>query len=188
MDIHDLLARSLLYGVLPAWLVAGFLDYICHRRTNIELTSGMGEARLHVIQYLQIVVATGIALCLEINALALLLLCALVLAHSIAGIVDVSYTDSRRRISPLEQHVHSWMETLPVFALLVVLVLHWDALAGELQFVFAGKREPVPHYAILATAVGLALAGGAVIEEFVRTARTAARRAEQSPARRRPPV
>lgn len=30
----------LLYFILPLWLAAGFADYLCHRASNIELTTG----------------------------------------------------------------------------------------------------------------------------------------------------
>ena len=43
MNTHELLTGILLYGVLPLWVAAGFADYLCHRRTRIEATSGIVE-------------------------------------------------------------------------------------------------------------------------------------------------
>jgi hypothetical protein len=34
----------LMYFVLPVWLAAGFADYLCHRATCIETTSGIAFA------------------------------------------------------------------------------------------------------------------------------------------------
>ncbi|MGZ3585148.1 MAG: hypothetical protein ACXVCT_20590 [Ktedonobacterales bacterium] len=39
--------RYLLYVVLPTWLAAGFADYLFHRRTKIEQTSGPRESLIH---------------------------------------------------------------------------------------------------------------------------------------------
>jgi hypothetical protein len=34
----------MLYFLLPLWIVPGFADYLCHRRTKIETTSGIRES------------------------------------------------------------------------------------------------------------------------------------------------
>jgi hypothetical protein len=56
---YSSLLIGLLIGVLyPLWLLAGCIDYFCHRRTSIEQTSGIGECGFHVAQF----AALGIAL------------------------------------------------------------------------------------------------------------------------------
>ena len=40
-----------MYVVLPLWLAAGFADYICHRASHIERTSGWKESMLHLVQF-----------------------------------------------------------------------------------------------------------------------------------------
>src|SRR5690606_6298255 len=38
------------YGFYPAWLIAGGIDYWCHRHSSIERTSGVVESLYHVAQ------------------------------------------------------------------------------------------------------------------------------------------
>jgi hypothetical protein len=86
--------------------------------------------------------------------------------------VDVAYTHRRRYISPLEQHVHGFLDVLPIVAvcLLAVLVLNDPSpvtgFATRLQA--ASTRE-------LALLIGtfVVVAGGPVVEEFLRTATNA---------------
>ena len=51
MGSHEVLRAMLMYFVLPLWLAAGFADYLCHRATHIEKTSGWRESVLHVVQF-----------------------------------------------------------------------------------------------------------------------------------------
>jgi hypothetical protein len=46
----------LLYFILPLWLAAGFADYLCHRASNIELTSGYKESLIHLLMFSEIAV------------------------------------------------------------------------------------------------------------------------------------
>jgi hypothetical protein len=117
----------LVYGLWPAWLLAGFADWICHRRTRIEDNSGLGEWLLHVVQAAQIGAALLLVVLFETTAPILALLAALVVAHWLTGYLDTRYTFARRRISPIEQSIHGCLELLPVFA---VVLLGIDARQG----------------------------------------------------------
>lgn len=55
---------------------------------------------------------------------------ALVIAHSVLAHVDVSYTDGRRRIMPIEQLVHGFMDVLPLVAVALLGVLHWPEITA----------------------------------------------------------
>ncbi len=35
--------RYLEYAIMPLWFVSGVADYICHRKSKIETTSGVTE-------------------------------------------------------------------------------------------------------------------------------------------------
>ena len=48
----------LLYVVLPAWVLAGFGDYLCHRALRIEHANGIRETVLHW-QPRQLLIAHG---------------------------------------------------------------------------------------------------------------------------------
>jgi hypothetical protein len=58
-----------------------------------------------------------------------------VAAHSATAYRDQAYTEPRRRVTPVEQHVvHSLLEVSPIMATFLLAVLHWDqakALAGQ---------------------------------------------------------
>lgn len=171
----------LLYILFPIWLVAGLLDYWCHRRSDIERTSGLPESRLHVLQALQLGVPLFAALFLEINALVLAVIILCVLAHSATSYWDVSYTISRRYISPFEQHVHSYLDVIPLVAALIIILLHRDqflALLGagpeRASFSLRAKAEPLPAvWVTLVTVSVLGVQGVALLEEFWRTWRHA---------------
>lgn len=43
-DVAEISKNYILYFLIPMWIVPGLADYFCHRRTNIETTSGLREA------------------------------------------------------------------------------------------------------------------------------------------------
>jgi hypothetical protein len=174
--LDALLVGLLLFGVFPVWLIAGFADYCFHRMTRIEQTTGLAESWLHVAQYLQIVVGVGLALVFEITSLVLLVVVILTALHVVTGYVDVSYATGRRYISPPEQHVHSYMETLPVIAATLLVLLHWSQFAAlfndeAASWVLTRRQPPLPAAELAAVGIGMALAGLAIAEEVVRCAR-----------------
>src|SRR6187200_591703 len=112
-EVYAVLLSILTWIVYPLWLLAGLADVWCHRRTSIEKTAGVRESLLHMAQLGTVGLAVLIALILEITTAALLLMGVLVLTHSVLSFIDIAYTNSRRYISPFEQHVHAYMEVLP---------------------------------------------------------------------------
>jgi hypothetical protein len=174
--VEYLLIGVLLYGVFPVWVIAGFADYLCHRVTRIEHTSGLTESWLHVAQYLQIAIGVALALLLEATSLVLVAVIVLAVLHLATGYLDVAFTASRRKISPPEQHVHSYMEVLPLVATALLVVLHWRAFAAifdaeAASWLLALRQPPLPSGPVIAVAVGFAGAGLAVAEECWRCAR-----------------
>jgi hypothetical protein len=169
-DLHQALWHVLGFGVLPAWLAAGGADWWCHRRTHIEASSGPRESTLHLLLFLEIMVPAMLALWLEINALLLALMAAGVILHMATSWLDTRFSQSRRHIGALEQQVHSWLEMLPVFALVLLALLHAPAIA-EPRWGLEPRELPVPtswRTAILAGFVaGLAL----ILEELLRGVR-----------------
>jgi hypothetical protein len=120
----------LMYFVLPLWLAAGFADYLCHRATSIETTSGPKESLLHLLQFSEMAVPTLAAIFLEINALVILVMIISLILHQLTAMWDVRYAYHRRQVTPIEQHVHSVLEMLPLTALLIVVALHWPQFAA----------------------------------------------------------
>src|SRR5919197_2224861 len=121
----DATQNVLMYFVLPVWLAAGFADYLCHRAASIETTSGWKESLLHLLQFAEMGIPTLAAIFLEINALVILIMIACLLAHEATAIWDVSYAYRNREITPTEQHVHAFLEMLPLMGLLIVVTVHW---------------------------------------------------------------
>lgn len=165
------LENLLLWGIYPLWLLAGAGDYLCHRATDIEHSSGSHESWYHMVQFLVLLVAFAVAVLLEMNAATFGIMAALVLAHSVLAHMDVSYTDGRRYISPVEQHVHGFMEVLPLVAVAMFGVLHWDEIRGGLTTPLLSLATPITSSSVLLLASFALLAGIPIIEELMRTRR-----------------
>jgi hypothetical protein len=59
MPTGQILRDLLMYFVLPVWLAAGFADYLCHRASHIERTSGWKESLLHLLQFSEMAVRSS---------------------------------------------------------------------------------------------------------------------------------
>jgi hypothetical protein len=185
----------LMYFVLPMWLAAGFADYLCHRASNIEATSGWRESLLHLLQLAEMAIPTLAAIFLEINALVIATMIVCLVAHEVTAIWDVSYAYSRREVRPTEQHVHSFLEMLPLMGLLIIVTVHWQqflSLFGFGQevadFSVRLKQPPLPwlYVGAILTAVVL-FEVLPYLEEFIRGLRRGARSPdERSDIRGRP--
>lgn len=160
-----LLVRSyLLYFIPPLWVLAGLTDYVLHRRTRIEETSGTKELVLHLLQLGEAGIPVVLGLLLEINALVIVVILVALVIHEATALCDVTYAHTRRYISPWEQHVHSFLEVLPIMAVSFVTIMYWDqflALFGlgtaSPRFVVQAKAYPVPsaYLVHLFSAIGL---------------------------------
>jgi hypothetical protein len=164
--MRDALGALLIWGIYPAWLLAGAGDYLCHRRTDIERTSGVTESWLHVMQFVCLAVAFACAVLLQISAAVFVLLVALVIAHSLLSYIDVRYTEGRRRILPIEQSIHGFMDVLPLFAVALLGVQHWQEIrAGSTAFALQAGLDMERVLLLSSFAV---LAGLPVLEELLR--------------------
>lgn len=168
MSLQVLLENLLWWGIYPLWLLAGASDYLCHRRTDIEHTSGSAESWFHLLQFLTLLVAIAVGTLLEPNALVFGVMTVAVLAHSVLAHLDVSYTDGQRYISPFEQLVHGFMNVLPLVAVAIFGVLHWSEIGAGLQgATISLARADESRVWLLASFI--VLAGVPILEELVRT-------------------
>lgn len=156
---------------LALWLAAGLADWLCHRRSHIERTSGPRESALHVLLFLLIAVPLVLGLFLEINALLLAVMAGGVVAHMGCSWWDTAYAQPKRYIAPLEQMIHSHLEMLPLFGLAVAVLLHWDALRAP-EWTFALRDTALPRWSVVAVLTGLSLGLGFIFEEWWRGERT----------------
>ena len=171
MDLRDLLIAFLVWVIYPTWLMAGFLDYLLHRKTHIDSTSGPTESWLHLAQFASLGVPLVLVTFLALTPIVLAIVAGAVVAHTALSIVDVSYTDGRRYISPLEQHAHAFMSVLPVVATGLVVILNWDDIVGT-GWVIKPKNEAIPVLsACLLVGSFFLLAGTPIVEELIRTSR-----------------
>ncbi len=102
--------RALLYFVVPLWLGSGLADWWHHRRTHIERTAGAYESLLHLLMLAEAGVPSMLGLFLEVNAGVLATAYAALAAHEVTAFWDVAYAETRRRVTPTEQHVRSYLE------------------------------------------------------------------------------
>jgi hypothetical protein len=146
----------ILWILLPAWILAGFLDWICHRKSGIAEHCGPWESILHLLLLAEAGAALLIGLLLELNepALALIALCFIV--HEITGYADIRFAHARRDLSPAEQRIHDYMTAIPVAALCLLGVMQWETvatLASDPARIFTEplrwKETPLPTTQIL---------------------------------------
>jgi hypothetical protein len=138
--------RLLVGGVLPVWLGAGLADWYLHRRTHIQDTAGPLESATHLVMFAETGVPILLGLFCEVNAGVLASAYGAAAVHSGSAYFDQAYAEERRRVSPVEQHVHSLLEVCPLTAALLLTALHWDqALAltgqGKAEFGLRFKRR-----------------------------------------------
>ncbi|MBI1188672.1 MAG: diguanylate cyclase [Alphaproteobacteria bacterium] len=141
----------LMYGVIPLWLAVGFADWLCHRASNIETTTGAKESLIHLLMFVEVGLPLLAALFLEINALIIAFMIAAFFVHEATALWDVQYATTARTVTPIEQHVHSYLEVIPLMALVIVVSRHWEqflALFGAgpdtARFSLAWKSEQLP--------------------------------------------
>jgi hypothetical protein len=157
VDLALLLERILIGVVAPVWLMAGWLDYACHRHQRIEASAGVRESRLHLLMLAELGAGVVAALFLEIDAAVLALLALVCVAHEVTMVRDLAYAQSQRRIPWYEQWVHGVQQALPWIAFGILVVLHWpqaQALVGagpeRADWSLRWKSEPLPAWYIVA--------------------------------------
>jgi hypothetical protein len=166
-DLSPLILNFMFWVLLPLWIVAGIADYTLHRRTSIETTSGFTESTLHLVQAAQIGALVLLGLFLESTTLVLALMVLLVLAHTLTAIGDSSWSTPRRYISPLEQHVHSHLEYIPLVAVSLIVLLNWRE---PTDFSFRWRQPAVPLPQLLTVLISVfGLQGVLLAEETRRT-------------------
>jgi hypothetical protein len=161
MDVAVVTVNYLLYVVLPLWLLVGIADWLCHRATHIETTSGAKESLIHLLMLAEVGIGVLLGLFLQINALVIAVMLVCFVAHEFTAHWDLRYAAPRRRITPIEQHVHNYLGALPFMSLSLIIVLHWPqalALIGlgaePADLSLRLKSTPLP-VAYVTTLIGL---------------------------------
>lgn len=182
-DLEVITRRFLLYGVLPLWFVPAVADHVMHRRTDIEHTSGTRESAIHALMMAEAGVPVMLGLFARINPLVLSTMYGAAAIHAATALWDVHVATEDREVRPVEQHIHSFLEVLPLTAIAFLSCLHWDQVRA-----FAGtdpdrwKLQPKRERLSGGYVAGIAAAVGCFIvlpygEELLRCVRAQRRRA-----------
>jgi hypothetical protein len=149
--MHQTATWFLMYAVLPLLIVAGFADWLCHRATEIEATSGLRENLVHWLMFGQVGSGIAAVMFFEVNTTVVLWVGFVFLLHEVTVWLELRYTVDRREVRPVEQVVHSFMEMLPLVAFALLFVI---ASPGEgLRL----RRAPLPEGYVLYAGVGVLL-------------------------------
>ncbi len=116
--LQDPAVLILMYFILPIWLLAGCADWLCHRTSHIETTTGAKESILHLLMFAEIGLPLLAAIFLEVNTGIIALMIVAFFIHEATALWDVSYAVTARDVTPIEQHVHSFLELVPLMAIL----------------------------------------------------------------------
>ena len=176
----------LLYFVLPLWIATGFADWVFHRQTQIERTSGLKESVLHILQMIEVGVPALMATFLQVNAAVIVCMMVGFLLHEATALWDVRYASANRYVSSVEQHVHSFLEVLPLIAGTLLIMLHRDqflALFGLAhippEFSFEPKELPLSGEYLVAIGFSVVtFVGFPYLEEVVRCYRFSRQRTQ----------
>ncbi|ALO97390.1 Diguanylate cyclase [Streptomyces hygroscopicus subsp. limoneus] len=133
-DVGDATTRFLLYGLLPGWFVPGLADWAMHRRTRIEDTAGTKESLIHSLMMAEVGLPIALTLRYEVNPLLLSVQLGAAAVHEATALWDVrTAVHSDREVKPVEQHIHSFLESLPFGGLVSLMCLHADQVRSLLR-------------------------------------------------------
>ncbi|WP_250889215.1 hypothetical protein [Mesorhizobium sp. dw_380] len=110
--LSDPTVLVLMYFLLPVWLIAGFADWLCHRASHIESTTGAKESLIHLLMFAEVGVPLLAAMFLDVNALIIAVMIVSFFIHEATAMWDVRYATTARTVMPIEQHVHSFLEMI----------------------------------------------------------------------------
>ena len=168
----DAARAILMFLVFPLWVAAGLADWICHRRTAIERTSGLKENLLHLLMTAEVGLGMLAVALLEINAAVLLMVFAVFIVHELTVYWDLHYSTPLRQVRPFEQMVHSFLEILPLLSLLLLAAAQWDQAralfgfgSGAADISLRPKAEPLPPAFLAGGALAALLLNGVPLLE-----------------------
>lgn len=182
-SLEALLRGFLLYIILPAWVFCGFFDYLCHKHTKIETTTGLRETILHALMGIQIGLPIYLGLFLEVDVLLLLIMLGVLIFHEYVAHHDVKTTYHKREITVWEIHAHSFLEVIPFVIFGLLSLLKWPAFINLITFQWQGhlslrpKTDPIDSNFIVGYMLFMLVVGIApYVEEFHRCWRFRKRR------------
>jgi hypothetical protein len=170
----------LLFGVLPAWGLPGLADWVCHRKSEIDVPErgGVQESLVHILMFSEGAIPMGLSLLAEINPLVVTMLTASALVHQVTAQWDLRIAnESNREVTPLEQQVHTALEAIPfLVAILAALQLAEDPERSQ-PWRLHRKARPLPASFVMGVLLGAGITGALPhLEELWRCVRTSRQR------------
>ncbi len=157
----DATRAVLMFFIMPLWLLAAFVDWLCHRASDIEHTSGTKETLIHIALFAEMAVPVALVMNFEVNALIIAIMIVCWALHEATAVYDVIYAVEHRDVRPVEQWVHAYLGVLPLMSLVLVVTLNWpqfQALFGfgsdRARFDFAWKSPELPLWYQVAIPMG----------------------------------
>jgi hypothetical protein len=147
LETSTLVLNLILYVILPLWGLSGLADWMCHRATHIESTSGLRESVLHSVMGIQVGIPIVLCVLYDVNVTVYLLCLLALVLHEVVAHLDVSTAAPLREISIWEVHAHNFLATIPFYSFALISVLRWDTVMALLRLDFSGwgfHRHPVP--------------------------------------------
>lgn len=138
METRDLVIQLILYVILPLWGLSGFADWVCHRITRIERTSGLWESFMHSVMGLQVGIPIALCVLYEVNVMVLLICFAALVLHEVVAHMDVHFAAPKREILIWEVHAHNFLATIPFYTFALIAVLKWDVVIQTITLDWAG--------------------------------------------------
>ena len=153
-SLDDLMLRLILYVMLPLWVACGALDYLCHRASKIEENSGLNESIHHSAMGIQVGIPIFLGLFFEITPLVFIICLVCFFVHEWTAHHDVVVADGARKITVWEQHVHSYLISIPFYVMTLLICRNWSAFLDTITFQWGGsfgltlREEPLgaSHY------------------------------------------
>jgi hypothetical protein len=101
---------------------------------------------------------------LDVNAGIILLMIGSFLVHEATALWDMSYATTARSVTPIEQHVHSFLEMIPLMPIVAIVGMHWGQFLalfglgdGPARFALVRKAEPLPMLYVAAVFAAVVL-------------------------------
>ncbi|MDZ4689400.1 MAG: hypothetical protein SH850_30355 [Planctomycetaceae bacterium] len=125
-DTAETTRNFVLYFAMPLWMFMGFADYLCHRATRIERTSGLTESLLHSLMLIEMGIPVVLCLFFEVTPLIIVFMIAVFFLHEVTALMDIAYAQDKRTIWLIETHIHSYLGVLPFMMGSFVICLNWN--------------------------------------------------------------
>ncbi len=137
--LEMLVLNLILFVILPLWGFSGLWDWWCHKKSNIEKTSGLKESLIHALMGIQIAIPMLIGIFFQFSVLTYLIMLACLVSHEVVAHWDVHYSAPKREITIWEMHAHNYLATIPLYLIALISVLGWETVKDTFTLQWSGS-------------------------------------------------